>query len=564
MDRDRDREDRGGRPTASCLYTADAVGLTQFGGVGVLLLTLVVVGTGVIGFVIGGLLGVGIVVGVLLGVIIVVLLGVVVGVVGVVVGVVGVVVGVVGVVVGVLAVVVGVLGVVVGVLGIVVVDVTGVCIVDLTGVGVVDPAGTGVADPAGVLVVVIPAGPLVVDPAAVLGVVSAGVLGVVSTGFRVVISAGFRVVVSAGIRVVVSTAVDSTAVFFVLPAGVLFIVDLAGVILRVVGLVVAIAPFYGIASGVLAVTATARGLFNHLSERLAGMDTATGNRRERGHVLGIWSTVPLERSDRNAALLEFVLRAGRCSGSGGEKSGGGGLRSQFGRNRHGGLLSSLHGAGFPVRPSSKGQRTVRKGFGGVRTLLSLVFSPLFPFPIRCRGPQQPSWCWFSCWAVLQMSAYGENRGGWYAPSFLQFHLPFPCRFVVFRFIIVIVSSLLGAAFPVWLSIQMSAYGEKRIRGGNTHCAFFAGGLLAVSSAFEGPHFRTFEDAGAAFLGWHLGAIVWVWCGVRSKWCGARSKRCGGWEASGVVVGSKRLTWQLMGPAFLIRKTWTAEPRVGLY
>jgi hypothetical protein len=99
--------------------------------------------------------------------------------------------------------------------------------------------------------------------------------------------------------------------------------------------------------------------------------------------------------------------------------------------------------------------------------------------------------------------------------------------------------------------------RKGFRGGDTHRAFFAGGLLAVSSALEGPRLRTFEGAGAAFLVWRLGAIVWVRCG-------ARSERCGGWEASAVVVGNKRLTWQLMGPAFLIRKTRTAEPRVGLY
>jgi len=61
--------------------------------------------------------------------------------------------------------------------------------------------------------------------------------------------------------------------------------------------------------------------------------------------------------------------------------------------------------------------------------------------------------------------------------------------------------------------------RKGFRGGNTHRAFFAGNLLGVSSAFEGPRLRTFEGAGAAFLIWRLGAIVWVRCGARSERCG---------------------------------------------
>jgi len=193
------------------------------------------------------------------------------------------------------------------------------------------------------------------------------------------------------------------------------------------------------------------------------------------------------------------------------------------------------------------------------------------------------------------------------------HLVFPCCFL-FQFIVAILSSLLGTSFPVGpssecqhmartggvgmhipffsftslfpavslfsnLSSPSSAaflallflFGRppkcqhmmrKGFRGGDTHCAFFAGNLLGVSSVFEEPRLRTFMGAGAVFLVWRVGGhrVGAVWCKKQAVWW-VGSKCCGGWEASAVVVGSNRLTWQLMGPAFLIR---TTKPGVGLY
>ena len=226
--------------------------------------------------------------------------------------------------------------------------------------------------------------------------------------------------------------------------------------------------------------------------------------------------MPLSSSLRSALVgVQFL----------GKKRVGGGLRGQFGRNGHGGLLSSLHGAGFPVRPSSEGQRTARKGFGGVRTLLSLVFSLPFPFPIRRRRPQQPSWHWLSCWAVLRMSAYSENRGGGYAPSFLRFH-PAVSLFSDS-------SSPSSAAFLALLFLfgrppKCQRTARKGFRGGGIRTVPFS---LAVCWGFR-PRSRGRVCEPSTVL------VQRSWFGVWGPSCGCGVVR----EASGVVGGKQALWW----------------------
>jgi len=125
-----------------------------------------------------------------------------------------------------------------------------------------------------------------------------------------------------------------------------------------------------------------------------------------------------------------------------------------------------------------------------------------------RPPQQPSWRWFSLLSLVFSLPFpfsdSSSPSSWHWLSFLS--SVSPCRFVVFRFVIAVVSSLLGAAFP---------------------CLFrwrFAGGFVRVrGAAFANLRGCWCRVLGLAFGGHRVGA---VWCEKRAVWW-VGSKRCGG-------------------------------------
>ena len=72
-------------------------------------------------------------------------------------------------------------------------------------------------------------------------------------------------------------------------------------------------------------------------------------------------------------------------------------------------------------------------------------------------------------------------------------------------------------------------------------AFFAFSLLAVSSAFDGPHFQTFEVSGGEAAGFLMTAVGFLWGGMVRK-CSVGQDLGGSWGKWGMDP----LTWHLKG------------------